>query len=215
MRRARRSVPRCPLRAGRGAGGHSRHHRAAEQPGQRQRRLAGRHLLVQTLLAEHLRGLLTQAAGHPPFGFTQFIVKHTTVGPLEDPVGKLKDVRVDLPVGLSVNPQATPQCDLATFTSNPLLCPPTRSWDEHRHDRVGGIVAPPITFQVYNLIPSQGEPALSASAPSARTSTSKATSDGAATTTRGSRSPSRRRRSGRRSSRTASSSRGSPATGPS
>src|SRR6187551_2907010 len=35
----------------------------------------------------------TQAAGHPPIGFTQFIVKHTTAGPLEDPVGILKDVR--------------------------------------------------------------------------------------------------------------------------
>src|SRR4051794_12320098 len=44
-----------------------------------------------------------QAAGHPPVGFTQFIVKHSEPGPLEKPVGELKDVRVDLPVGLSVN----------------------------------------------------------------------------------------------------------------
>src|SRR6476659_7487838 len=42
----------------------------------------------------------TQAAGHPPFGFTQFIVKHTTVGPLEDTVGVLQDVRVAMPGGL-------------------------------------------------------------------------------------------------------------------
>src|SRR5215213_7145118 len=60
-----------------------------------------------------------QAAGHPNWGFTQFIVKHTTevIGPLtlEKPVGEVKTVRVDLPVGLSVNPGATPRCPLATF----------------------------------------------------------------------------------------------------
>jgi hypothetical protein len=103
----------------------------------------------------------TQAAGHPPIGFTQFIVKHTTVGPLEDPVGVLKDVRVDLPVGLSVNPQATPQCDLATFTTNPILCPPNSVVGASIvTTALAGVVAPPITLQVYNLVPSQGEPAL-------------------------------------------------------
>ena len=35
----------------------------------------------------------------------------------ETPVGVLKDVRVDLPVGLSVNPQATPQCDAGDLRS--------------------------------------------------------------------------------------------------
>src|ERR1700744_5671808 len=41
----------------------------------------------------------TQAAGHPNTGFTQFIVKFTE-GLLgtKFPVGKLKDLRVDLPV---------------------------------------------------------------------------------------------------------------------
>jgi hypothetical protein len=103
----------------------------------------------------------TQAAGHPPIGFTQFIVKHTTVGLLEDPVGKLKDVRVDLPVGLSVNPQATPQCDLATFTTNPVLCPPNSAVGSSIvTTALAGVVAPPITLLVYNLVPNQGEPAL-------------------------------------------------------
>src|SRR5829696_3240456 len=37
----------------------------------------------------------TQAAGHPPFGFTQFIVKDGP-GVGIDPIGVLKDVRVDL-----------------------------------------------------------------------------------------------------------------------
>ena len=60
-----------------------------------------------------------RAAAHPNWGFTQFIVKHTTetVGPLtfEKPVGELADVRVDLPVGLSVNPGAAERCPLTTF----------------------------------------------------------------------------------------------------
>src|SRR5690348_8250381 len=67
----------------------------------------------------------TQAAGHPPAGITQFIVKHTaTVGP-EEPVGILKTLRVDLPPGLSVNPEATPRCEEAVFIANPASCPPT------------------------------------------------------------------------------------------
>src|SRR5512146_532383 len=68
-----------------------------------------------------------QAAGHPQVGFTQIIVKHAEE-PLpgsEKPVGQLKTVRVDLPVGLSVNPQATDQCPLATFEANPASCPPS------------------------------------------------------------------------------------------
>src|SRR5215207_5615116 len=48
------------------------------------------------------------AAAHPPVGFTQFIVKHKAPG--ETPVAELKTVRVDLPVGLSVNPGATDRC---------------------------------------------------------------------------------------------------------
>jgi hypothetical protein len=116
---------------------------------------------VEPCSPETPAAFFTQAAGHPPIGFTQFIVKHTTAGPLEDPVGKLKDVRVDLPVGLSVNPQATPQCELATFEANPLACPPNSVVGASIvTTSLAGIVAPPVTFQVYNLVPSQGEPAL-------------------------------------------------------
>ena len=45
-----------------------------------------------------------EAGGHPQVGFTQFIVRNKAP---ETPVGALKTIRVDLPVGLSVNPQAT------------------------------------------------------------------------------------------------------------
>jgi hypothetical protein len=102
----------------------------------------------------------TQASGHPPIGFTQFITKDGE-GLGIDPVGILKDVRVDLPVGLSVNPQATPQCELATFQENPLGCPGSSVVGTSLATvAIAGLPVGPVPAQVYNLVPSQGEPAL-------------------------------------------------------
>ena len=109
-----------------------------------------------------------QAAGHPQIGFTQFIVAHTTVGPLETPTTELKTVRVELPIGLSVNPGATPRCPLATFEANAADCETLPEGSA----KVGesGVTAsllgiptpptPPLTLvPVYNIVPEQGEPA--------------------------------------------------------
>jgi hypothetical protein len=73
----------------------------------------------------------TQAAGHPPMGFTQYTIRHGAVtplpsppfpagsatAPLEEPLeGRtIKTLRVDLPPGLTNNPHATPQCSLTEF----------------------------------------------------------------------------------------------------
>jgi hypothetical protein len=69
-----------------------------------------------------------EAAGHPPIGFTQYIVKHILPNPAEParqiPVGLVSEIRVDLPVGLTVNPQAIPQCPLAVFEADETKCPP-------------------------------------------------------------------------------------------
>jgi hypothetical protein len=108
------------------------------------------------------------AAAHPNWGFTQFILKHTTEEPLpgiklEKPVGELKDVRVDLPVGLSVNPGATPRCDLSAFEAAASSCDAVGA-------RVGtsfvtpadplfGTVLPTLEAAVYNIKPPTGEPA--------------------------------------------------------
>lgn len=55
-----------------------------------------------------------QAAGHPNFGITDFAFPAHEVAPFdEEPDGKVKDVRVDLPVGLSINPEATETCSEA------------------------------------------------------------------------------------------------------
>jgi hypothetical protein len=102
-----------------------------------------------------------QASGHPPFGFTQFIVKNKEPG--QTPVGELKTVRVDLPVGLSVNPGATPQCPLATFEADHTTCPAgSEVGESFVTASVAGVPKPlpgePPT--VYNLVPKDGEPAL-------------------------------------------------------
>src|SRR6187402_579546 len=102
-----------------------------------------------------------QAAGHPHWGFTQFIVKHSagTVGP--KPEAELARVRVDLPVGLNVNPGATERCPLATFEADPTTCPPESnvgdSYVTAADPLLGGSV--PLHAEVYNVVPVDGESA--------------------------------------------------------
>jgi hypothetical protein len=104
------------------------------------------------------------AAAHPPVGFTQFIVKHGPPG--ETPVAELKRVLVDLPVGLSVNPGATPRCPLATFEAGASGCPAASKVGESFVTAAMPLFGTPIEpipgvteVPVYNLIPVQGEPA--------------------------------------------------------
>ncbi|HEU5063329.1 MAG TPA: hypothetical protein VFT79_09295 [Solirubrobacterales bacterium] len=102
-----------------------------------------------------------QAAGHPHWGFTQFIVKHSdgTLGP--KPEAELARVRVDLPVGLNVNPGATPRCPLATFEADPTTCPPGShvgdSYVTAGDPLLGG--SAPLHAEVYNVVPVEGESA--------------------------------------------------------
>jgi hypothetical protein len=100
------------------------------------------------------------AAGNPPFGFTQFIVKNEPPG--KTPVGELKTVRVDLPVGLSVNPGATPQCSQADFEKDALLlCPPGSDvgTSQVTASLLGVPSLAPLSATVYNIVPPFGEPA--------------------------------------------------------
>jgi hypothetical protein len=102
------------------------------------------------------------AGAHPNWGFTQFIVRNE--GPGETPVGELKTVRVDLPVGLSVNPGATIRCPLKTFEAGASGCP---SDSEVGTSQVTasflGAPAPPAAplteVPVYNVEPKPGEAA--------------------------------------------------------
>jgi len=131
-----------------------------------------------------------QAGGHPPGGFVQFIVRHTVgqsngfpieplVAPLESRV--IKDVRVDLPPGLSVNPEATPsKCSMSDFLHvfdqgrqqlRPLCGPGTRIGETAVVAVTGpdgwpalslaaGQRLPNLQNPLYNLQPGPGEPAL-------------------------------------------------------
>jgi hypothetical protein len=76
----------------------------------------------------------------------------------------LKDVRVDLPVGLSVNPQATPQCPLAKFLESAALCAGSEVGESAITASLSGVPLPPTPpltqVPVYNLVPAEGEPAL-------------------------------------------------------
>jgi len=66
------------------------------------------------------------AAGHPPMGYTQYIIQHKeikgtpfgTLEPIKEPIENrtIKTLRTDLPAGLTINPEATGgRCSLADF----------------------------------------------------------------------------------------------------
>ena len=106
-----------------------------------------------------------EAAGHPPKGFTQFIINHeeNPTNPLlpEIPVGDLQTVRVDLPPGLTVNPQATEQCELEGEES-PSTCPAGSQVGTSEVTATNELTGLPVTIPpvpVYNIVPKDGEPA--------------------------------------------------------
>lgn len=103
------------------------------------------------------------AGAHPNWGFTQFIIKHGPP-PGEAPVDELKTVRVDLPVGLSVNPGATIRCKLSVFEAGASGCPPESKVGESFVTAAGPLgpiePKPGITqVPVYNVEPKPGESA--------------------------------------------------------
>jgi hypothetical protein len=102
-----------------------------------------------------------KAAGHPPFGMTQFIIKHSSTLGHEEPEVNLKDLRVDLPVGLSVNPGAVPRCT----SEHPVECGTSQPLSKVGESLVTVSpevpLTPPITITapVYNLEPKPHQPA--------------------------------------------------------
>jgi hypothetical protein len=96
-----------------------------------------------------------QAAGHPNFGITDF-----TVG--VEGEDQAKRVKVELPKGLNVNPQAVPKCSVDAFEHNEGECASKGSQvgTSYVSSKVIGIPIGPLAFPVYNLEPRTGEPAL-------------------------------------------------------
>jgi hypothetical protein len=107
----------------------------------------------------------TQAAGHPDFGITDFEFAHREVAPLdEEPEGKVKDVRVDLPPGLAVNPEATEKCTEQQLDS--FECPAASQVGEDEATGTASVLEllhlnATVTehFPVYDMVRRAGQPA--------------------------------------------------------
>jgi hypothetical protein len=99
----------------------------------------------------------TQAAGHPPFGVTTFEFNSEEPAPgVVLPVGKVKNIRVDVPPGLAANPEAIEKCEVAKFESN--TCPAGSMIGVNYLTVFTGVVVTTIPAPVYNLVqPAQSE----------------------------------------------------------
>jgi hypothetical protein len=107
----------------------------------------------------------TQAAGHPPWGITQFVMNHSGTS-IEG--ASVKRIRVDVPPGLASNPEALTKCPLAQFQSNPKGCPASSEAGTTEMEAVAEpevlpgvrvpLSLPSLTGTVYNLEPPTGLP---------------------------------------------------------
>lgn len=114
----------------------------------------------------------TQATGHPNFGITDFTLNTDPADPGKGfPEGFLKDLIVDTPEGLGVNPEATPEkCTVAQLSAIPPNCPLGSLVGTNYFTAFAGPTGPACTgagcFQVraalpvYNLVPFEGVPSM-------------------------------------------------------
>ena len=109
----------------------------------------------------------TQAAGHPDFGITDFAFASREAGVVKErrePEGHVKDVRVDLPPGLVVNPEATSQqCTEEQLDSDSKACPAESQVGEDEATGTAEIalgIKETVTehFPVYNMGRKPGQP---------------------------------------------------------
>ncbi len=142
--------------------------------------LAGTCRVSTCSTSSSLGELFTQAAAHPNYGVTEFQVASQRVpGVLpgsepEAPVKPIKRARIDLPVGLSINPEAVPHCSMSAFESVEVvpgrgifaesLCGPEAVVGEDTAtvvvEPVKGLYADvPLHGVVYNLQRPEGVPA--------------------------------------------------------
>jgi hypothetical protein len=120
--------------------------------------------------------LFTQAGGHPNYGITDFKIdtypKLFGIGGF--PTTFLKDIVVDTPEGLSVNPEALPQCKVTQLEIN--KCPeesfvginyltvaaqaPAGSPPKCAAPVAGECLQARVALPVYNLVPFEGAPSM-------------------------------------------------------
>ncbi len=104
----------------------------------------------------------TQAAGHPPWGGTKFIMNHSGSN-VEG--SSVKRIRVDVPPGLAADPQAPmPKCPIKTFEHKPSECPSQSVVGTTEMEAVAEpaglmpLVLPSLEGTVYNLEAPPGLP---------------------------------------------------------
>jgi hypothetical protein len=99
----------------------------------------------------------TQAAGHPPFGVTTFAFNTEEPFPgVVLPVGKVKNIRVDLPPGIAANPEAIEKCERAKFETNE--CPAGSFVGLNYLTVFTGTEVATIPAPVYDLVQPEGIP---------------------------------------------------------
>ena len=102
----------------------------------------------------------TQAAGHPQWGITKFVLNHSGSG-IPDGAG-LRRIRVDVPPGLAANPQALPKCAVSQFKAEPKGCPSDSEVGTTEMEAVAEPLGVPLTLSlsgtVYNLEAPPGLP---------------------------------------------------------
>jgi hypothetical protein len=92
----------------------------------------------------------SQAAGHPPDGVTDFSVN-------VEGNDQAKRVKVELPPGLNVNPQAAPHCAVSDFEAD-ACATASKVGASFVTTQVLGLPIGPLEFPVYDLEPGSGEP---------------------------------------------------------
>jgi hypothetical protein len=121
---------------------------------------------AEPCLISEVPKLFTQSAAHPNFGITAFRLNTIEVLPgIFVPDGNVKDIRVELPRGLGVNPEATEKCTVKQLEEGPPIvtaCPPGSRVGT---DFLTAVVAPgpppvvqTIPIPVYNIVPPFGVP---------------------------------------------------------
>jgi len=117
--------------------------------------------------------LFTQAAAHPTYGITDFTLNTKPPGTGAGfPEGFVKDIVVELPEGLNVNPEATPvKCTVAQLSAVPPSCPPQSLVGTNYFTVSASPAGPACTpaaaclqaraaVPVYNLVPFDGVPSM-------------------------------------------------------
>jgi hypothetical protein len=113
----------------------------------------------------HSNYFYTQAAGHPNFGITdfRFVTHEEPLLKAQIPNEHVKDVRVDLPPGLAVNPEATAaKCTEEELNADDELCPPASQVGVDQATGTATVLAKLTIkeeFPVYNMVRKPGQPA--------------------------------------------------------